>query len=64
MNDDILIMTTTLSYLIVSIIIHVLFFLTTIFNIKWQVGNISKDIFQRYFKRIRAKNMHAGELIQ
>jgi len=61
MNDDQLIMRTTLSYLIVSIIIHVIFFLTTIFNNEWDIINISKHLFHRYFKQTHAKKMNSGE---
>jgi hypothetical protein len=61
MNDDkLIIITTTLSYLIVSLIIHIIFFLTTIFNNKWHSINISKHLFHRYFKQTHTKNMNSG----
>jgi len=61
MNDDKLIIIATLSYLIVSFIIHMIFFLTTIFNNnKWQFINISKHLFHRYSKQSRTKNMNSG----
>jgi hypothetical protein len=60
MNDDKLIILTTLSYLIVSFIIHMIFFLTTIFNNKWQFINIPKHLFHRYSKQTQTNNMNSG----
>ncbi|CAF0738712.1 unnamed protein product [Rotaria sordida] len=59
MSDDELIMMTTLSYLIVSLIIHVIFFITIIFNNKWDIINISRHLFHRYFKQTSTKKLNS-----
>ena len=64
MNDDKLIMAVTLSYLIVNLLIHVLFYLTTIFNQQWRIGNILRHLFHRYFKQIFRKQTDTGLLMR
>ncbi|CAF3061354.1 unnamed protein product [Rotaria sp. Silwood2] len=59
MSNDELIMMTTLSYLIVSLIIHVIFFITTIFNHQWKIVNISRELFHRYFKQTPKKKINS-----
>jgi hypothetical protein len=63
MNDDRLIMAITLSYLIVNLLIHVLFYLTTIFNQQWRIGNILRHLFHRYFKQTFRKKIDTGLLM-
>ncbi|CAF1980242.1 unnamed protein product [Rotaria magnacalcarata] len=62
MNDDELIIMTTLSYLIVNFIIHIIFFLTTIFNNKWQIVNISRHLFHRYFKQTPTEKLSTVDI--
>ncbi|CAF1067450.1 unnamed protein product [Adineta steineri] len=60
MNDNKLIMITTLLYLIVNLLIHIMFFLTTIYNNNnWQIFNISRHLFHRYFKQTDAKSVNS-----
>jgi hypothetical protein len=60
MNDDKLIMAITLSYLLVNLLIHILFYLTTIFNHQCRIINILRHLFHRYFKQIYANKMNTG----
>lgn len=60
MNDNKLIMVAVLLYLIISLTIHIVFFLTTIFKNKCKFTNISRHLFHRYFKQTHANNNNSG----
>ena len=56
MDDKELIIATTLSYLFVSFLIHICFFINIIFNHQWHIVNLCRHICQRCLRSKRSKH--------